>query len=175
MAAVGSGSALRTVIAIAGLCVLLFACALVGVLAALLRTGSCAGGTDVQAGASSHAEREIPARYLELYRSAGRDYGVPWAVLAGIGAIETDHGRSDAPGVRSGVNRHGCCAGPMQFNLTDGPPSTWQRYAVDGNHDGRTDVYDPADAIPSAAHYLHALLAAADGKLRQALLGYNHS
>jgi hypothetical protein len=63
----------------------------------------------------------------------------------------------------------------MQFNLTDGPPSTWQRYAVDGNGDGRSDVYDPEDAIPSAARYLHALLDAADGDLRRAILGYNHS
>jgi hypothetical protein len=46
-------------------------------------------------------------------------------VLAGIGAIETDHGRADAPGVHSGRNSFGCCAGPMRFNLTDGPPSTW--------------------------------------------------
>src|SRR4051812_38717205 len=40
-----------------------------------------------------------------------------------------------------------------------GPPSTWQRYRVDGNHDGAADVYDPEDAIPSAANYLHILLA----------------
>jgi hypothetical protein len=100
---------------------------------------------------------------------------VPWQVLAGIGSIETDHGRSKAPGVHSGVNRFGCCAGPMQFNLTDGPPSSWDSYGVDGNHDGRKDVYDPEDAIPSAANYLRALLHEADGNLSQALLGYNHS
>ena len=88
-------------------------------------------------------------------------------MLAAIGAIESDHGRSDAPGVHSGVNAFGCCAGPMQFNLTDGPPSTWQRYAVDGNHDGVLDVYDPADAIAAAARYLRALLEAAHGDLRQ--------
>ena len=44
-----------------------------------------------------------------------------------IGSIKTDHGRSRAPGVRSGVNRFGCCADPMQFNLRDGPLSTWDR------------------------------------------------
>jgi hypothetical protein len=174
MAPLDTGSALRALGAIAGLTVLLLACALVGVFAAVLRTGGC-GGSSVQGDASTRAEYEILAHYLALYGSAARDYGVPWPVLAGIGALETDHGRSDAPGVRSGVNRHGCGAGPMQFNLTDGPPSTCQRYAVDGNHDGHTDVYDPEDAIPSAANYLHALLAAADGNLRQAILGYNHS
>ena len=65
---------------------------------------------------------------------------VPWPVLAAIGSIETDHGRSRAPGVRSGVNRHGCCAGPMQFNTRDGPPSTWEHYGVDGNDDGNKDI-----------------------------------
>ena len=100
---------------------------------------------------------------------------MPWPVLAAIGSIETDHGRSRAPGVRSGVNRYGCCAGPMQFNLRDGPPSTWDRYGVDGNRDGRRDVYDPADAIASAANYLRALLRNADGNLGRAVFGYNHS
>jgi membrane-bound lytic murein transglycosylase B len=59
----------------------------------------------------------------------------------------------------------------MQFNLTDGPPSTWDRYAVDRNHDGHQDVYDPADAIPWAANYLRALLRDAGGNLRHAILG----
>jgi transglycosylase-like protein with SLT domain len=152
----------------------LFAVAFAGVLAAVFGTSGCAGA-GIEADASAHAEQDIPARYLELYRDAGHRYGVPWPVLAGIGSIETDHGRLDAPGVRSGVNRFGCCAGPMQFNLTDGPTSTWTRYGVDGNDDGRTDVYDPEDAIPSAGNYLRALLQAADGNLSQAILGYNHS
>ena len=100
---------------------------------------------------------------------------MPWPVLAAIGSIETDHGRSRAPGVHSGVNSYGCCAGPMQFNLRDGPPSTWDRYGVDGNRDGKRDVYDPADAIASAANYLRALLRQADGDLGRAVFGYNHS
>ena len=62
----------------------------------------------------------------------------------------------------------------MQFNTRDGPPSTWDRYAVDGNHDGTKDIYDPADAIPSAANYLRTFRGA-DGNLSQAILGYNHS
>jgi Transglycosylase SLT domain len=96
---------------------------------------------------------------------------VPWQVPAAIGSIETDHGRSRAPGVRSGVNSHACCAGAMQFNLRDGPPSTWDRYAVDGDR----GVYDPADAIAPAASYLSALLRVADGNLARAVLGYNHT
>ncbi len=30
-------------------------------------------------------------------------------------------------------------------------PATFEQYAVDGDHDGRLDVYDPADAITAAA------------------------
>ena len=56
--------------------------------------------------------------------------------------------------MRSGLNSFGCRAGPMQFNLSDGPPSTWERHDVDGDHDGTKDVYDPGDAIRSAANYL---------------------
>ena len=95
----------------------------------------------------------------------------PW-VLAGIGAVESDHGRSTAPGVHSGVNAFGCCAGPMQFSIA-GKPSTWDRYGVDGDRDGRLSPYAPADAIPAAARYLRASGAPAD--YRAALLAYNHA
>jgi len=118
----------------------------------------------------------IPAGYLRVYRHAGAGEAWPdlrtgrryaaWAVLAGIGKAESDHGRSAAPGVRSGLNRAGCCAGPMQFNLHDGPPSTWARY-------GRGSVYDPADAIPAAARKLRADGARSD--VRAALFAYNHA
>jgi hypothetical protein len=123
---------------------------------------------------SRAAIADIPAGYLRLYRSAGATYRVPWSVLAAIGKVESDHGRLRLPGVRSGLNRYRdrsgrlrrCCAGPMQFNLTDGPPSTWQRH-------GRGNVYDPADAIPAAARKLVA--DGARGDLDRALLAYNHS
>jgi Transglycosylase SLT domain len=172
--AIGGGSSARTLATVLVAVVALFVLAFASVLAAVFGAGGCFGPS-IEAAASSEAQRDIPERYLALYRDAGHRNQVPWQVLAGIGSIETDHGRSNAPGVRSGVNRFGCCAGPMQFNLSDGPPSTWDRYAVDGNDDGRTDVYDPEDAIPSAANYLWALLKAADSNVSQALLGYNRS
>jgi hypothetical protein len=121
---------------------------------------------------SQLARADIPPAYLRLYVEAGERYGIdPW-VLAGIGSIETDHGRSRAPGVRSGVNAFGCCAGPMQFSLV-GSPSTWDRFGVDGDHDGRMSVYDPADAIPAAARYLAA--SGAPGEYHAALFAYNHA
>ena len=100
-------------------------------------------------GASSFALADIPRRYLSIYaQAASACRALTWQVLAGIGKVESDHGRSRAPGVRSGVNSFGCCAGPMQFNLRNGPPSTWDTWGRGGN------VYDPADAIPAAARKL---------------------
>src|SRR5579875_50518 len=66
----------------------------------------------------------IPARYLALYRQAGRAYGIPWNVLAAIGEVESDHGRSSAPGVHSGANSAGA-AGPMQFGIGGAAGNTW--------------------------------------------------
>jgi hypothetical protein len=167
-----SAGALRIAVSLAAASVLVLA-AFAGILGIASGSDTCAGGD--QASPSATADRDIPASYLTAYRMAGSEFGVPWQVLAAIGAIETDHGRSTAPGVRSRLNSYGCCAGPMQFNLTDGPPSTWQRYGVDGDHDGTKDVYDPEDAIHSAGNYLRTLLHNAGGDVRQAIFGYNHS
>jgi membrane-bound lytic murein transglycosylase B len=144
--------------------------ALSAVLAVIVARDTCSS-TGMGASPSAGARKGIPARYLSLYRQAAGEAGVPWPALA---AIESDHGRSRAAGVRSGVNRHGCCAGPMQFNTRDGPPSTWARYGVDGNDDGTEDVYDPEDVIPSAANYL-ATLRRANGNLTRAIFADNHS
>src|SRR4051812_42024863 len=123
-------------------------------------------------GPSAVARGDIPSRYLELYEAAGERYGIdPW-ILAAIGSIETDHGRSTAPGVRSGVNTFGCCGGPMQFSLI-GSPSTWDSYGLDGDGDGRASPYDPADAIPAAARYLRA--SGAPGDYHAAIFAYNHA
>jgi hypothetical protein len=51
--------------------------------------------------------------------------------------------------------------------------NAWATYAVDGDHDGREDVYDPADAIPAGARYLRA--AGAPDDYRRAILAYNHA
>jgi hypothetical protein len=117
---------------------------------------------------SRTARAEIPARYLALYRASARACpGLPWAVLAGIGKVESDHGRSPLPGVRSGWNAAGA-AGPMQFGIGKGAAgNAWARYGRGG------DVYDPHDAIPAAARYLCA--AGAPGDLKGAIHAYNHS
>jgi hypothetical protein len=173
-APVTTSSAALKIAAMATIPVLLACTALVSVLAVAIETSACTG-IDAESAPGGQAKRGIPADYLALYRQAGGAYRVPWPILAGIGSIETDHGRSRAPGVDSGINSFGCCSGPMQFNTRDGPPSTWDRYGIDGNRDGTKDIYDPEDAIPSAANYLRTLLRHADGNLSQAILGYNHS
>jgi hypothetical protein len=111
-------------------------------------SGSKAPG---ERGASAFALADIPKRYLGFYSDAAATCrGLTWQVLAAIGKIESDHGRTSAPGVKSGVNRFGCCAGPMQFNIRNGPPSTWDSWGTGVV----AQVYDPAHAVPAAARKL---------------------
>jgi hypothetical protein len=123
-------------------------------------------GGGQQPGSSKQAQGDVPSNYLTLYRQAGAKYGLPWNVLAAVGSMESDHGRSNLPGVKSGENYAGA-AGPMQFI---GP--TWATYGVDGNGDGKKVRYDPADAIPSAANYLSTLVKQR-GSIHAALRQYN--
>jgi hypothetical protein len=117
--------------------------------------------------ASALAQREIPARYLDLYEEAAQRYGIDWAILAGIGKVECDHGRAPDPSCsREGAVNSAGAGGPMQFIA-----STWVRYGVDGNGDGLIDRWDPADAIYGAANYLRA--SGAPGDYGQALFAYN--
>jgi hypothetical protein len=127
-----------------------------------------------QAPPSRTATADIPPGYLALYRQAApRCPGLSWAVLAGIGKVESDHGRARLPGVRSGWN-HAGAAGPMQFGIGMGRAgNAWVRFGRDDNHDGRTSVYDPGDAIPAAARYLCD--AGAPDRLDAALYAYNPS
>jgi membrane-bound lytic murein transglycosylase B len=116
---------------------------------------------------SRAAVADIPAGYLRLYRQAGARYRIPWPVLAAIGKVESDHGRSRLPGVRSGSNWAGAC-GPMQIGCVPGSKAgnSWARY-------GRGRPHDPAQAIPAAARYLvdHG----ARRNLHRAIYAYNHS
>jgi hypothetical protein len=123
---------------------------------------------------SRAALADVPGSYLRLYQQAARRCpGLSWVVLAAVGKVESDHGRSRLPGVHSGWNRAGA-AGPMQFGIGVGRAgNAWARYGRDFDRDGRTSVYDPGDAIPAAAGYLcgHG----APRRLDRALFAYNHS
>jgi cell wall-associated NlpC family hydrolase len=111
----------------------------------------------------------IPAQYLQLFQAAGARYGVPWAVLAGIAKVECDDGQDPDPScTQEGAVNYAGAGGPMQFLAP-----TWAAYAVDGDGDGRTDRWDAADAIFTAANYLHA--SGAPKEMQRAIFAYNHS
>ena len=174
-----SGS-IQVTVAVAAALVLL-AAAFLGAGAGIL--GQAAAACQAQPPAST-AAAAIPAAYLADYQKAGAQYGIPWTVLAGIGEAESDHGRSGAPGVHAGANPAGA-AGPMQFGIGGLAGNTWGGapihpasehtggYGIDGDHDGIVDVYDPGDAIPSAAAFLKAH--GAPASIQAALFAYNHS
>ena len=123
-----------------------------------------------QAAPSTLARADVPGPSIDLYRQAAATCpGLSWTVLAAIGSIESDHGRLDAAGVRSGANFAGAM-GPMQFLA-----GTWAAYGVDGNGDGNRNVYDGADAVPGAAKYLCANGAGSLTRLADALWNYNHA
>src|SRR5690242_8050466 len=93
---------------------------------------------------SPTALADIPPAYLAAYQAAAATCpGLPWTVLAGIGKVESDHGRSTLPGVRSGANSAGA-QGPMQFL-----PATFAHYGTPPAPGGVNPPtpFDPIDAI----------------------------
>lgn len=112
----------------------------------------------------------IPASYLTWYKQAARTCpGLHWEILAGIGTIESDNGRSQARGVHHGKNRKGA-EGPMQFE-----PATFAEYAVRADRSARLTPYNPQDAIFTAARMLCADGGGSARGLRGAVFAYNHA
>jgi peptidoglycan DL-endopeptidase CwlO len=180
------------VIAAVGLLVLGLAVAVAGIVGGgnmLFSAGSgCqgpGGGAAVDAAPpSTTGKASIPGDYQKIYQQTGRRFGMPWAILAGIGEVETNHGRSTLPGVHSGSNAFGA-AGPMQIGIGGASGNNWggapvhpagehvHGAATDANGDGVASVYQPADAIAGAAKILlgNGVLSNASG----AIFAYNHS
>ena len=123
-----------------GLAIMVVGTAILASAASLLGLG---GGAPA---ASSAATAKIPAAMLTLYQQAAATCpGLPWTILAAIGTVESDSGRSTAPGVASGANPAGA-EGPMQFE-----PATFAAYAVLGPGGARPpSPYDPIDAVYTA-------------------------
>ncbi|HEY0938388.1 MAG TPA: NlpC/P60 family protein [Trebonia sp.] len=160
--------------------------------AALLFAGGSGSGSNcntatqnqAQPPVSKEAANSIPADYLKWFQKAGLQFNVPWAVLAGIGKVESNDGRTTLPGVNSDSNAFGA-AGPMQIGIGGASTNTWGGAAVhpaslmvagvatdeDGN--GTASVYDPADAIAGAAKYLVAH--GAQQNIDSAIFAYNHA
>ena len=102
---------------------------------------------------------------MPVYRESARAFRLNWLVLASVHAQET--GFSTNPTTYQGLNPAGCCAGPFQMNLTNGPPSTWDshRAAFRVGHRPASyphpqtphpSVYDDFDAAMAAGSLLHA-------------------
>jgi len=155
------------------------------------------------------AANGIPNVALNAYRVAAArmtnsspDCGIDWSLLAGIGRIESNHGRfggatlnpdgTSTPAIKGpplnggqfafirdtdggaidGDTQVDRAVGPMQFI-----PSTWRAYGADADGNGKADAFNINDAALAAAHYL----CVAGGNLRtdagqrDAVLAYNHS
>lgn len=106
----------------------------------------------------------IPEEYEAAYKAAaGTCPGLTWTLLAAVGQVESGHGRNVGPSSAG-------AEGPMQFM-----PGTFAAYGVDGDHDGVRDIWDPEDAIFSAANYLCASGLDSPAKVRAALYTYNRA
>jgi hypothetical protein len=114
-------------------------------------------------------ETHISTRWMEgfypIYGIAQHTFGVNWLLLASIHRQESAF--STASDTYTGLNFAGCCGGPMQFNVTNGPVTTWRlvsdsyRYGTrPRTYDHVTakhpSIYDDFDSIMAAAHLLSA-------------------
>ncbi|MEU1984414.1 bifunctional lytic transglycosylase/C40 family peptidase [Nocardia sp. NPDC019395] len=121
---------------------------------------------------STEALTDIPPERLVLYQDGARSCpGLDWSILAAIGKVETDHGRSPLPGVTTGENFAGA-AGPMQF-LAATFDSVVDRHPLPPGGANPPSRYNPHDAVHAAAHYLCDSGAPAD--IYAAIFAYNHA
>ncbi|HTA35650.1 MAG TPA: hypothetical protein VK761_02950 [Solirubrobacteraceae bacterium] len=113
----------------------------------------------------THIARRWMEGFYPIYATAQHTFGVDWLLLASIHRQESAF--STAPGTYEGLNFAHCCGGPMQFNVTNGPVTTWAlvsdsyRYAkrpaaYDHETAKHPSIYDDFDAIMGAAHLLSA-------------------
>lgn len=117
-------------------------------------------------GGFSDAAGEIPAGMFGLYHQAAAGCpGLPWSVLAGIGKVESDHGRAAVQVSSAGA------LGPMQML-----PATFDAYALPVPPGGAAPAspWDPADATFAAARMLCHDGAAQGRNLVGAVFAYNH-
>ncbi|WP_223199440.1 lytic transglycosylase domain-containing protein [Solihabitans fulvus] len=166
--------------------------------------------THTPTGPASVAATDLPATALDAYTNAAAVMakhnpacGLSWSILAGIGQVESNHGRFGGAALgadgypskpirgialdgRPGVALipaidGGRWTGDPVFDRAVGPmqflTSTWRSVAADGNGDGRADPNNIYDAALGAANYL----CAGGGDLRTdpgaraAVFRYNHA
>jgi hypothetical protein len=153
---------------------------------------------------------DVPRAALRAYRNGARAVNaespaceLPWTLLAGIGRVESDHGRyggsvlgSDGvsrPSIRgvalNGVGPVAAIAdsdggrldGDDMWDRAVGPmqfiPTTWATAGRDGDGDGVADPGDIDDAALAAAGYLCPATGSihAEDAMERSVLSYNHS
>jgi cell wall-associated NlpC family hydrolase len=123
-------------------------------------TFSTGGGTAIAFTQNGNGAMSFAA-LRGIWQAAGDAYGIPWQVLAAINKVETNFGQNLGPSSAGAV-------GWMQFM-----PSTWARWGIDANGDGRADPNNPTDAIFSAARYLAGCGGQFD--ITRAVYCYNHA
>jgi len=137
----------------------------------VLNAGSVGAGGSDEAGGVVPSSAVAPVTRSLYEVAASTCPGLPWSVLAAIGTVESDNGRSPLPGVRTGQNEAGA-EGPMQFE-----PATFDRYDHPVPPGGATppSPYDPVDAVYAAARMLCADGGGVPARLGRAVFDYNHS
>jgi hypothetical protein len=123
----------------------------------------------------------VPAQLVPLFQGAAAQYNLGpagAAILAAINYEESDFDQSTLPGVHAGANGAGA-AGPMQIGIGGKAGDTWDLVKVNAPDDpagAPPNVYDEADAVYSAGHYLELNGLTADPSTwRNALWLYNHA
>lgn len=122
---------------------------------------------------TAEGKKVIPAKYLPLYQKYGKEYGVPWPILAAIHSVETSFGRnlrvSHAGAVghtqfmpcawigwdhyASKCDKKGALLPGVKIDITD-PKNIVGGQGLDANGDGKADPNDPEDAIAATARRL---------------------
>lgn len=153
---------------------------------------------------------DVPAAAMRAYTRAAQqmevlrpDCQIPWTLLAGIGRVESDHGRYGGsvlgadglprPAIRGialdGVGPVAAIADSDDGRWDDDPvwdravgpmqfiPTTWDGAGRDGDGDGVADPNDIDDAALAAADYLCPSSGSilSDSALDAAILSYNYS
>lgn len=159
---------------------------------------------------SGLASHDLPAAALAAYKAAAATLAqtdpscqIPWTLLAGIGRVESDHGRYAGSVLASdGVSRpaiigvalngrgpvaaisdtdDGRLDGDTVWDRAVGPmqfiPSTWSWAGRDGDGDGKADPNDIDDTALAAAAYLCSGTGSLldDGTAKAAIFRYNPS
>ena len=149
---------------------------------------------------SDDAITDIPPLLLNLYAAqAPACPGLPWQVIAGIGKVESNHGRyggssididgTVAPSIigipLNGTNGTaairdtdgGRFDGDTVWDRAVGPfqfiPSSWAIYGQDGNGDGERDPHNIYDAVPAVVAHLCPNGTVDD--IESAIFAYNRS